>query len=61
MKRRQLIKHLEEYGCKLHREGSKHSLWVNSERGTRTVVPRHREIPNILAQEICKDLEIPRL
>ena len=61
MKRRQLINHLKEHGCKLYREGSKHSLWGNSERGTFAAVPRHTEIRNALAQKICKELEIPRL
>ena len=61
MKRRQLIKHLKRHGCELRREGSNHSLWGDSERDTRAAVPRHTEIPNDLAKEICKDLEIPRL
>ncbi len=60
MKRVQLIKHLKKHGCKLLRQGSKHSLWGDSERGTRTAVPRHTEIDNILAKEICKQLDIPR-
>ena len=61
MKLRRLIKHLRENGCEFIREGGKHSWWGNPERSTRAAVPRHREIPNILAQEICKELEIPRL
>ena len=61
MKRRQLIRHLKKNGCHLLREGGNHSLWHNAERGTQTAVPRHTEIPNVLAQKICKELEIPRL
>ena len=61
MKRVQLIKHLKKNGCKLIKEGSKHSLWGDPERSTRTAVPRHTEIDNILAKEICKQLKIPRL
>ena len=61
MKRRQLIKHLKDHGCKPHREGGKHSIWRHPDRGTHTAVPRHTEIKNITAQKICKDLEIPRI
>ncbi len=61
MKRRRLIRHLKKNGCDLVREGRKHSWWGNSERGTRAAVPRHTEISNDLAKEICKELEIPRL
>lgn len=61
MKRRRLIRHLRKNGCNLVREGRKHSWWGNSEQGTRAAVPRHTEISNDLAKEICKELEIPRL
>ena len=60
MKRVQLIKHLKKHGCDLLREGKKHSLWGDSNRGTRAAVPRHTEIDDVLAKEICKQLEIPR-
>ena len=63
MKRRQLIKHLKKNGCRFHREGSKHELWQNPnlEKYTIAAVPRHTEITNVLANKICKELEIPRL
>ena len=61
MKRAQLIRHLTRHGCKLVREGRSHSLWGNPELGTRAAVPRHQEINNQLAREICKQLEIPRI
>ena len=60
MKRIQLIRHLKKHGCNFLREGAKHSLWGNAELGTRAAVPRHTEIDNVLAREICKELEIPR-
>lgn len=60
MKVKQLNKHLRRHGCYLVREGSKHSVWANSELMTRTVVPRHTEIDNGLAKKICKDLQVPR-
>ncbi len=59
MKRQQFIKHLREHGCFLLREGAKHSWWSNSERTSRSAVPRHREIWDILAKKICQDLGIP--
>jgi mRNA interferase HicA len=59
MKRIDLVRHLEKHGCRLLREGSDHSVWVNSASGARTAVQRHREIPNIHAKTICKQLGIP--
>ena len=59
MKRVQLIRHLKKHRCSLIREGKRHALWGNPEIGTRTAVPRHTEIDNILAKEICKQLGIP--
>ncbi len=34
MKRVKLIRHLKKHGCSLIREGKKHALWGDSERGT---------------------------
>jgi predicted RNA binding protein YcfA (HicA-like mRNA interferase family) len=59
MKRADLIRHLEQHGCALLREGGKHSVYVNRSRGKSSTVPRHREINNFLARKICRDLEIP--
>jgi len=52
MKRHELIKHLEKYGCSLIREGSRHSWWWNPGKNLRSAVPRHQEINNILAKKI---------
>ncbi len=60
MKRRDLIRHLINYGCLFLREGSDHSIWENPANGRRTSVPRHREIPGFTAQRICRQLDIPR-
>jgi hypothetical protein len=30
MKRRDLLRHLLAHGCRLEREGGKHSLWIKS-------------------------------
>jgi mRNA interferase HicA len=59
MKRRDLIRHLEQHGCELLREGSKHSVYINRAAQKATTVPRHREIDEYLARKICKDLQIP--
>lgn len=60
MKLRNLIRHLENHGCELLREGGNHSVYVNRKTRKSTAVPRHREINDFLAAKICKDLEIPK-
>lgn len=59
MKRLNFIRHLQMHGCDLLREGGNHSVFVNRAKGKVSAVPRHREINEILARKICKDLEIP--
>ena len=59
MKRNDLIRHLERYGCELLREGGNHSIYVNRAAGRSSAVPRHREINDFLARKICRDLLIP--
>lgn len=59
MKRRQLINHLKNHDCELYKEGRKHSRWWHPKLGTHSTVPRHNEIKNVLAKQICKQLKIP--
>ncbi len=59
MKRRDVIRHLEEQGCEFLREGGKHTVYVNRQRRKASSVPRHREINDFLVRKICRDLEIP--
>jgi predicted RNA binding protein YcfA (HicA-like mRNA interferase family) len=59
MKRRELIRHLEQHGCALVREGHSHSIFENLDNGQRAPVPRHREIPDPLVRSICRQLTIP--
>jgi predicted RNA binding protein YcfA (HicA-like mRNA interferase family) len=59
MKRRDLISHLIKEGCVLHREGARHSVFLNPENGHFATVPRHREIENLLVRKICRQLDIP--
>ncbi len=58
MKRRDLIKHLEQQGCELLREGGNHSVYVNRKSQKTSTVPRHSEINTFLARKICRDLEV---
>ena len=61
MKRSQLVKHLQENGCVLLREGKKHSIYRNTATSRSAAVPRHTELDNRLARLICKELEIPKI
>ena len=58
MKRRDLLRHLRTHGCTLVREDARHSWWQNGARNRRTAIPRHREIHEILARKICRDLGV---
>ena len=60
MKRVDLLRHLQQHGCVLLREGGRHSVFVNRATRKVTTVPRHREINEFLARKICRDLEIPQ-
>ena len=59
MKRRDLVRHLEQHGCELLREGANHSVFVNRTTRKSSAVPRHSEINDFLARKICRDLGVP--
>jgi mRNA interferase HicA len=59
MKRRELIRRLEAHGCAMKREGESHTIYWNPKTGRREPVPRHSEIPDLLARKICRCLEVP--
>ncbi len=61
MKRNALLRHLRKHGCYLKREGRSHSLWTNPETGKTEAVPRHTEIPDLLARKICRGLSVPEI
>jgi mRNA interferase HicA len=61
MKRRDLLRHLERYGCDLLREGGSHTVYVNRIKGKSSTVPRHREINDFLARKIRRDLKVPEI
>lgn len=56
MKRRDLIKRLEEMGCVLVRHGGKHDFYTNFKTKQSQPVPRHTEINENLAKSIIRKL-----
>jgi mRNA interferase HicA len=59
VKRHALISQLAARGCRLRREGVRHSIYWNPASGKTSAVPRHAEIDDKLARKICNDLVIP--
>jgi len=59
LKRRDLVRYLTAHGCELLREGANHSVYINRPARKTSTVPRHREINELLARKICRDLEVP--
>ncbi|HIJ85674.1 MAG TPA: type II toxin-antitoxin system HicA family toxin [Magnetococcales bacterium] len=58
MKRSELLRYLQAQGCELLREGGRHSWWWNPAVNRRSAIPRHREIIDLLARKICRDLGV---
>lgn len=56
MKRVQLIKIIEGFGCVLIRQKGPHDWYRNPNTGAAQPVPRHREIKDHLAKHIIKML-----
>ncbi|HYE18809.1 MAG TPA: type II toxin-antitoxin system HicA family toxin [Tepidisphaeraceae bacterium] len=61
MKTGALLRHLRSHGCVLKREGRSHSLWANPRTGEVEAVPRHTEVPDVLARKICRGLSVPEI
>ncbi|MGZ8845150.1 MAG: type II toxin-antitoxin system HicA family toxin [Pyrinomonadaceae bacterium] len=57
MKRRDLIRKLEELGCVLSRHGAKHDWYTNQNTKQSQPVPRHNEVNESLARSIIKKLQ----
>jgi predicted RNA binding protein YcfA (HicA-like mRNA interferase family) len=57
MKRRDLIKQLEEFGCVLVRHGAKHDWYTNPQTKQSQPVPRHNEVNEYLAKSILRKLK----
>ncbi len=58
MKRKDVIRYLNEHGCLLKREGGSHSVYMNVSNKKTSTLPRHNEINDYLVKKICKDLDI---
>ena len=56
MKRRDLIKKIEESGCILIRHGGNHDWYQNPKTKISQPIPRHREINENLAKHIINML-----
>lgn len=54
MKRRDLVKLLEQNGWYFKRSGGSHDLYTNGEKTE--AIPRHSEIKEMLAKDIIKRL-----
>ncbi|MFN0104153.1 MAG: type II toxin-antitoxin system HicA family toxin [Bryobacteraceae bacterium] len=61
MKRHELLDHLRRHGCKVEREGGRHTIFTNPSSRAKAPVPRHGEIDNRLARKICEQLDVPRI
>jgi len=59
MKRKDFVKYLNKHNCVLLKHGSKHDKFINLDSGTKTMLPRHKELKTFLCRAICKQLEIP--
>lgn len=56
MKRVDLIRTIEGFGCELVRHGARHDWYRNTMTGMSQPVPRHREIKEPLARRIIRML-----
>jgi len=58
VKRRDRERHLRAHDCRQVDEGANHTRWAGPD-GSRSVVPRQREIDFGLARKICAQLNVP--
>lgn len=61
MKLRDLLRHLQDNGCTLIREGGKYSVYQNPVTKQEVPVTRHPEMADFAARKICRQLGIPPL
>lgn len=54
MKRKELVKQLEDTGCIFIRHGGKHDWYQNTQTKVVQPIPRHNEINEHLAQHVLK-------
>lgn len=60
MKKEKFLKHLRQNNCYPTgiQKGS-HAKFINLSNGKQTTIPMHNEIIDVLAKNICKQLDIP--
>lgn len=56
MKRHEFVRELEQAGCRLHRHGARHDIYLNTSTGQKAPIPRHSEIKESLCRLIRKQL-----
>jgi mRNA interferase HicA len=56
MKRKDLIRELEQLGCILYRHGGRHDIYLNIATGQKSPIPRHNEVKDSLCRLIRKQL-----
>lgn len=59
MKRKDLIREIENIGCNFIRHGGKHDWYQNPKTKVSQPIPRHTEINENLAKHILKMLKNP--
>jgi mRNA interferase HicA len=59
VKRRDLVRKIEELGCRFIRHGGKHDWYQNPRTKMCQPIPRHREIKEYLARSVIKKLSDP--
>jgi len=57
MKRRKLIKKIEDMGCVFIRHGGRHDWYQNPKTKNSQPIPRHNDIKEFLAKHIIKMLK----
>ena len=58
MKRIDLVRRIEQAGCRLIRHGGRHDWYQNPETGASQPIPRHREVKDVLAKHILRKLGV---
>lgn len=58
MKRRELLRKLQQAGCILLRPGGNHDIYLNPKTGRKQPVPRHAEVDEYLAKHILRYLDL---
>jgi tryptophanase len=60
MNRRKLTQHLAGHDCRLYRRGGGHDIWTNAGATLFMPVPRHTDVSQGVAENICRHFGIPK-